>query len=93
MTLANKFTAVVLAAALGALIAPAFAQNGSSGMPSPSDHGMAMGHMGHGMMGGMMSGSMMAGCAGMMQSTNNGANGRPNSQWQKHPPRSPDNGG
>ena len=41
----------------------------------------------------MMSGGMMAGCAGMMQSMNNGGDGRPNSQWQKHPGQNPDNGG
>jgi hypothetical protein len=41
----------------------------------------------------MMPGSMMAGCADMMQSMSNGGNSRPNSQWQKHPPRNPDNGG
>lgn len=94
MTLGNKFAVAVLAAALGALIAPAFAQNSSSGMQSRPDHGMSMGHMGQGMMSGdRMSGSMMAGCADMMQSMSNGGNGRPNSQWQKHPPRNPDNGG
>lgn len=42
---------------------------------------------------GMMSGSMMAGCAEMMQSKNRGGNGTPNSQWRKHLPQSPDNGG
>ena len=91
MTVANKLTIAAFAAALGALIAPAFAQNDTQARP---DHGMSMGHMGQGMMGGgMMSGRMMAGCADMMQSMNNGGNGRPNSQWQKHPPQTPDNGG
>ena len=94
MTVGNKLTIAVVAAALGVLIAPAFAQNGSTTMPSPSDHGMNMGHMGRGMMGGgMMSGRMMSGCAEMMQSKNNGGNGTPNSQWQNHPPRNPENGG
>jgi uncharacterized protein YidB (DUF937 family) len=94
MTVATKLTIAAFAAALGALIAPAFAQNGSSDMQSRHDRGMSMGHMGQGMMGGrMMSGSMMAGCAGMMQSMNNGGDGRPNSQWQKRPPETPDNGG
>lgn len=94
MTVRNKLTIAVLAAALGALIAPAFAQSGSSGMSSPPDHGMSIGQMNRGMMGhGMMSGNMMAGCADMMQSMNNGGDGRPNSQWQKHPPQSPNNGG
>ena len=94
MTVRSKLTIAVLAAALGALIAPAFAQNGSSGMPSPPDHGMSMGQMNRGIISrGMMSGSPMAGCADMMQSMNNGGDGRPNSQWQKHPRQSPNNGG
>ena len=91
MTVASKLTIAAFAAALGALIVPAFAQNDTQARP---DHGMSMGHMGQGMMGGgMMSGRMMAGCADMMQSMNNGGDGRPNSQWQKHPPQTPDNGG
>ena len=94
MTLGKKLAAAVLAAAFGALIAPAFAQNGSSDTQRRSDRGMSMGHMGHGMTGGgMMSGSMMAGCGGMMQSMNNSGDGRPNSQWRKHPPQGSDNGG
>jgi hypothetical protein len=94
MTVANKLTIAAFAAILGALIAPAFAHNGSSDTQARPDHGMSMGHMGQGMVGGgMMSGGMMAGCADMMQSINNGGNCRPNSQWQKHPPGAPDNGG
>lgn len=94
MTVANKLTIAVFTAALGALVVPAFAQNDSSDMQSRHDRNMSMGHMGQGMMGGgMMSGGMMAGCADMMQSMNNGGNGRPNSQWQKRPPQNPDNGG
>ena len=90
MTVASKLTIAAFAAALGALIAPAFAQNDTQARP---DRGMSMDHMG-GMMGrGMMSGGMMAGCADMMQSMNNGGNGRPNSQWQKRQPQTPDNGG
>lgn len=91
----GKISFAVVAAALGALIVPAVAQNGSSDMQRRQDHGMSMGAMGQGMRGGgMMSGGMMAGCADMMQSmNNNGGNGRPNSQWQKHSPRNPDNGG
>jgi hypothetical protein len=88
MTVANKLTIAILAAAFGGLIVPAFAQNGSSDMQSRHDHGMSMGHMGPGMMGGGMS----FGCADMMQPVNGGS-GRPNSQWQKHPPRNPDNRG
>jgi len=99
MTMRNKLTVAVLVAAFGALMAPAFAQNGSSGMPSQPDHGMSMGDMSQGMMSGgmmgrgMMSGRMMAGCAEMMQSMNNGGNGTPNSRWQKHLPRNPNDGG
>jgi hypothetical protein len=84
----------VVAASLAALIVPAFAQNGSSDIQRWRLHGMSMGHMGQGMMGdGMMSGSMMGDCMEMMQSMNNGGDGRPNSQWQKHRPSNPDNGG
>jgi hypothetical protein len=94
MTVASKLTIAAFAAAFGALIVPAFAQNGSSYTQARPDHGMSMGHMGQGMMGGgMMSGRMMAGCADMMQSMNDGGDGRPNSQWQKRRPRAPDNGG
>ena len=89
MTMRNKLTTAVVASALGALIVPAFAQNGSSGIPSAPDHGMSMGHRGQGMIGR----AMMSGCAEMMQSMNNGGNGTPNSQWQKHPPRNPEIGG
>jgi hypothetical protein len=84
MTVAHKPTIAAFAAALGALVAPAFAQNGSSDMQSGHDRGMRMGHMGQGMMGG---------CAGMMQSMNNGDDARPNRQWQKRPPETADNGG
>jgi len=89
MTARNTLTITVVAAALGALIAPALAQNGSSTMPSPSGHGMSTGHMGRD----MMSGSMMGGCAEMMQSMNNSVNGTPNSQWQRQPRRNTENGG
>ena len=95
MTGRNKFNVAAIAAVLGALIASAFAQNGASSMQSPSNDGMTMGYMGEGMMpgDGTMSVSMMAGCAGMMQSMNSDGNSKPNSQWQKHPPGAPDNGG
>lgn len=89
MILGSKLAIAVVAAVLGAPMASAFAQNGSTTMPSASDHRMSMGKMRHG----MMSGSMMAGCAEMMQSMNNGGNGKPNSQWQTHPRRHSDNGG
>jgi hypothetical protein len=58
-------------------------------MQRPPDRSVSMGYMGEGMKrgGGTTTASMMAGCAGMMQSTNNGGNGTPNSQWQKHPRR------
>jgi hypothetical protein len=75
-------------------MAPAVAQNGPSDMQSRDDRGMSMGDMSQGMMGGrMMAGGMMAGCTDMMQSMDDGGNGRPNSQWQKHSPQTPDNGG
>src|SRR5579875_2549028 len=66
MSLGKKLAAAALAAVLGALIAPAFAQNGSSDTQGrSSDRGMSMGHMDQGMMGGgMMGGGMMGG--GMM---------------------------
>lgn len=94
MSFGSKLSIVALAAALGGLIVPAFAQNGSGGTQSMPDHGMGMGHMGQGMMnGGMMSHGMMGGgCSEMMQSMNNGGDGHPNSQWQGHPnsERTPD---
>lgn len=91
MTIGHKLSIAILATALGGLIVPAFAQNGTAGS---GDQGMSMGHMGRGMMGGgMMSRGMMAGCSEMMQSMNNGDDSRPNSQWQKHPPHNPQNGG
>ena len=88
MSIRDALSVVAFAAALGGLVIPAFAQNNSGGMRSMPDHGMSTGHMGQGMMrGGTMSRGMMGGgCAEMMHSMNNGG-GRPNSQWQKHPPR------
>jgi hypothetical protein len=76
--------AAALAALLGGLVVPALAETsgGSSTVPGQD---MGVGRMGHGMSGGMMSGGNMSGCMGMMRSMNNG-DGRPNSQWQKHPP-------
>lgn len=90
MSIGNNLSVVALAAALGSLIIPAFAQNGSDDMQSGPEQGMRTHHMGQGMMGGrMMSrGRMVGGCSEMMRSMNNGG-GRPNSQWQKHS----DNGG
>jgi hypothetical protein len=85
MRIRHTLIAAALAAVLGGLIVPALAEapGGSQTMP---DQDMGMGRMGHGMMsGGMMSGRMMGGCMGMRQSMKNG-DGRPNSQWQKHPP-------
>lgn len=89
MSVGKKLAAAALAAVLGALIAPAFAQNGSSDTQGrSSDRGLSMGHMG----GGMMGQGMMAQCAEMMRFMNNGGDGRPNSQWRQHPPQSPGNG-
>ena len=86
MNLGNKLSIIALAAGLGGLIAPAFAQNDSGDLQGGPDQGMHMGHMGQGMLHGrMMSRGMMArGCSEMMQSMSNGGD-RPNSQWQKHP--------
>lgn len=94
MTIGNKLRIVALAAVVGGLIVPAFAQNSPDSTQGRPDHGMSMGHMGQGMMrGGMMSRGMMGGgCSEMMQSMNNGG-GRPNSQWQRHPSDGPSNGG
>jgi hypothetical protein len=95
MSIGNKLSIVVLAAALGGLIVPALAQNDSGDTRSEPDQGKSMGHMGQGMMrDGMMSRGMMgSGCSEMMQSMNSGGDRRPNSQWQKHPHGNPDNGG
>lgn len=85
MRIRHTVIAAALAAVLGGLIVPALAEmpGGSQAMPGRD---IGMGHMGHGMTSGrMMSGGMMGGCMGMMPSMDN-ANGRPNSQWQKHPP-------
>lgn len=94
MSIGSKLSIALLAIAIGAPITLAFAQDSSRGVQSQPDRGMSIGHMGQGMMGGgMMSGRMMAGCAEMMQSMNNGGDGRPNSQWQKPSSRNPDHGG
>jgi hypothetical protein len=93
MSTREKLTIAALAAVLAVLIVPAFAQD-HNGLRRTPDQGMRMDHMGQGTMGGgMMSGGMMRGCSEMMQSMNNGGDGRPNNQWQKRPPGSSDNGG
>jgi hypothetical protein len=79
MIVGKKVSFAAVAAALAALIVPASAQNGSSDIQGRHDHGMSMGHRMMG--GGVMPGRTMAGCSGMMQSMNNGGDGRPNSQW------------
>lgn len=89
MSIGNRLSIAALTIALGALVAPAFAQNGSRDMPSRPGRDMNMGHMGQGMMGG----SLMTGCSEMMRSMGNGGNRTPNSQWHKRPPRTPDDGG
>jgi hypothetical protein len=87
MDIRQTFGVAVLVAAIG-FIVPAFGQD-RSGAASPPDRGMTMGqgHTGHRTTGrDMMRGGMMAGgCGGVMQSMNGGG-GRPNSQWQRHPP-------
>ena len=83
MRIRHTVLAAALAAVLGGLIVPALAgmPGGSEAMPR-QDKAAGMGdHIGHR----MTSGGMMGGCMGMMQSMDN-ENGRPNSQWQKHPP-------
>jgi hypothetical protein len=94
MSLGNKLSIVALAATLGGLIVPAFAQSGPSDMQGAPNQGMRMGQMSQGtMQGRMMSRGMMAGgCSEMMQSMNN-HDGRPNSQWQKHSPGGSGDGG
>ena len=94
MNIGSKLSILALVSALGGLIAPALAQNGSGNTQSAPDQEMGSGRMGGSMMrGGMMSRGMMAGgCSQMMQSMNGGGDGRPNSQWQKHP-EGPNNGG
>ncbi len=88
MHVRQTLAAAIFAAAIGGLIVPALAQD-KDGAGSPPDQGMNidMGRTGHRVMGrGMMRGGMMSGgCGGMMQSMN-GGDGRPNSQWQSHPP-------
>jgi hypothetical protein len=77
--------AVALTAVLGGVIVPALAEAPGEARTMP-DRDVGMGRMGHGMMsGGMTSGDMKGGCMSMMRSMNS-ADGRPNSQWQKHPP-------
>lgn len=85
MRIEHVFAAAVLAAAIGGLKVPAFAQM-QGPAEGPANGGMDQmqggARMGHGMMsqGGMSRGMMSGGCAGMMQSMN-GGDGRPNSQW------------
>jgi len=88
MHIRHSLAVAALVAGIGGLIVPALAQM-QGGAESAPDQGMGRmenGHMGRGMMsrGGMSGGMMRSGCAGMMQSMNGG--GRPNSQWQAHPP-------
>jgi hypothetical protein len=100
MSLRSTLSVAAVALGIGSLALPALAQN-HGGMQMPDQgRGMGMmmgqGMMGHGMMdGGMMSpdtmsrmpdmSRMMSSCSEMMQSMSNGADGRPNSQWQHHP--------
>lgn len=89
MRIRHSLAVAALVAGIGRLIVPALAQT-QGGAENAPNQGMGQmengGHMGRGMpRGGMMSRGMMGGgCAGMMQSMNGG--GRPNSQWQAHPP-------
>lgn len=84
----QTLAAAIFAAAIGGLIVPALAQS-RKGAESAPDQGMNMdmSRTGHGMMGrGMMRGGMMSGGRGGMMQSMNGGDGRPNSQWQSHPP-------
>jgi hypothetical protein len=83
MSSRDKLAVLALAAALGALVLPAFAQNDPGSMQPMPDHGIGMGRIGQGMSGAMMSGAMMGGgCDEMMQSMNN-SGAPPNGQWRK----------
>src|SRR6266480_3552904 len=74
----------MLAAGLGGLIVPVFAQNGTAGS---EDRGTSTGHTGRGMMvGGMMSRGMMAGCSEMMHSMNAASSGRSTQSWASFSP-------
>ncbi len=89
MYIRHSLATALLAAALGGLILPAFAQapDRARGARDPMTRGMGSRDRGdHGMMShNEMSGGMMGGgCAGMMQSIN-GGDGRPNSQWRARP--------
>ena len=87
MHIRQTLAVAVVTTAIGSLIIPALAQD-REGAGSAPDQGMNMGtgRTGHAMMGrGMMRGGTMSGGCGMMQSMN-GGDGRPNSQWQAHPP-------
>jgi hypothetical protein len=90
MRIRQTVAVAVFVAAIGGLIVPALAQT-QGGIERAPDRGMSRmeggGRMDHGMMsrGGMSDGMMSGGCGGMMQSMN-GGDGRPNSQWQSHPP-------
>jgi hypothetical protein len=85
MRVRHTLIAAALTAVLGGVIVPALAEAPDEARTMP-DRDMGMGHMGHGMMsGGMMSGDLMGGCMSMMRSMNS-TDGRPNSQWHKHPP-------
>jgi hypothetical protein len=80
MRIRHTLIAAALTAVLGGVIVPALAAAPDEARTMP-DRDMRMGHMGHG----MMSGDMMGGCMSVMRSMNS-TDGRPNSQWQKHPP-------
>lgn len=84
MRIRHSLALAVLAAGIGVLVVPAFAQMQDGAAPAPNQ-GMGNsennGGMGHGMMSGR--GMMSGGCAGMMRSMSGG--GRPNSQWRVNP--------
>jgi hypothetical protein len=79
MSVRDKLMITATAAALSGLMVPGFAETQRAQRMQDPGSNTDQGMMVHGMMSrGMMSG----GCAGMMQSMNNG--GAPNSQWRSH---------
>jgi hypothetical protein len=90
MRIGQILAVATVVAALGGLVAPVIAETRDSMGGMAPDQGTGGRGMGRGMMSDGMTnrGMMGSGCAGMMQSMNNG-NGQPNRQWQKHPPATP----
>ena len=90
MTMIAAATALVA----GLAAAPALYADESQ---KPREHGAMMGSgmMGQGDMTGMMGqmAGMMESCTKMMQGASNGGSGKPNDQWRKKAPATPDKNG